>query len=266
MPGGRTRDETVRDLFFVDQTEAPQYEGQCRMVNGDVQIKDKDGIFNPREGTDEKARVSANDTTSGYLNGKLVAGTGITLTELDDGSDETLRIDSAGGSDELVGVSADDTDPGYLEEKIVAGSGIKLTTLNPGADEDLKVASGKVLAFSFAASVQSFVEVTSSSWAVMAAILFPGSTHMQASVASAKLLAWSSGGAGKPVDFRIYDVTNDLVIATLTGDGDDVATVQDFGTISNVPTGLAHWELQGMYSGGRAAAKASALTLLFEVD
>jgi len=34
--------------------------------------------------------VSANDTTAQYLNGALVAGTGITLTENNDGSDETL--------------------------------------------------------------------------------------------------------------------------------------------------------------------------------
>lgn len=41
---------------------------------------------------DEKAKVSSNDTTPGYLNGKLVAGTGITLTENSDGGNETLTI------------------------------------------------------------------------------------------------------------------------------------------------------------------------------
>lgn len=43
-------------------------------------------------GADEKAKVSSNDTTQGYLNGKLVAGAGITLTENSDGGDETLSI------------------------------------------------------------------------------------------------------------------------------------------------------------------------------
>lgn len=43
-------------------------------------------------GTDEKAKISANDTTAGYLNGKLVAGTAITLTENNDGGNETLTI------------------------------------------------------------------------------------------------------------------------------------------------------------------------------
>jgi hypothetical protein len=44
--------------------------------------------------TDEKSKVSSNDTTAGYLNGKLVAGSGITFTENSDGSDETLSIAS----------------------------------------------------------------------------------------------------------------------------------------------------------------------------
>ncbi len=43
-------------------------------------------------GTDTKVRVSSNDTTSGFLNGKLVAGTGVTLTENNDGGDETLSV------------------------------------------------------------------------------------------------------------------------------------------------------------------------------
>ena len=45
--------------------------------------------------TDETAKVSANDTTSGYLDGKLVAGSGITLTQNNDGSNETLSISAA---------------------------------------------------------------------------------------------------------------------------------------------------------------------------
>lgn len=36
--------------------------------------------------------ISSNDTEVGYLNGKLVAGEGIDLTEGNDGDDETLTI------------------------------------------------------------------------------------------------------------------------------------------------------------------------------
>ncbi len=38
----------------------------------------------------EKVKVSTNDTTAGFLNGKLVAGTNISLTEGNDGGNETL--------------------------------------------------------------------------------------------------------------------------------------------------------------------------------
>ena len=46
--------------------------------------------------TDVKVLVSSNDTTAGYLNGKLVAGTGISFTENNDGSNETLTITNTG--------------------------------------------------------------------------------------------------------------------------------------------------------------------------
>jgi hypothetical protein len=48
-------------------------------------------------GADVKAKVSADDTTAGYLNGKLVAGTDITLTENFPGGNETLTIAATGG-------------------------------------------------------------------------------------------------------------------------------------------------------------------------
>ena len=51
----------------------------------------------PGGGGDELAKVSSNDTTAGYLNGKLVAGTNITFTENNNGSNETLTIAAAGG-------------------------------------------------------------------------------------------------------------------------------------------------------------------------
>lgn len=51
-------------------------------------------------GTDELAKISANDTTAGYLNGKLVAGANITLTEGSDGGDETLTVAATSGSGE----------------------------------------------------------------------------------------------------------------------------------------------------------------------
>jgi hypothetical protein len=42
--------------------------------------------------TNDATKVSANDTTAGFLNGKLVAGTNVTFTENNDGLNETLTI------------------------------------------------------------------------------------------------------------------------------------------------------------------------------
>ena len=55
--------------------------------------------------TDVKVLVSSNDTTSGYLNGKLVAGTGISFTENSDGSDETLTITNTGDDPTAIAIA-----------------------------------------------------------------------------------------------------------------------------------------------------------------
>jgi len=50
-----------------------------------------------------KIKISANDSTSGYLDGKLVAGTGIAFSVGSDGLDETLTITSTGEANSFVG-------------------------------------------------------------------------------------------------------------------------------------------------------------------
>jgi hypothetical protein len=57
--------------------------------------------------TDEKAGVSADDTTPGYLDGKLTAGNGISLTVGSPAGNETLAIAVTGGGLAWV-VTADD--------------------------------------------------------------------------------------------------------------------------------------------------------------
>ncbi len=111
-----------------------------------IDLPSTGGTISTAEGatdTDEKAKVSSNDTTAGYLESKLVAGSNITLTTNNDGGNETITIASAGGvdTDEKSKVSANDTTAGYLNGKLVAGSGISFTENNNGSDETLTIAS-----------------------------------------------------------------------------------------------------------------------------
>lgn len=91
--------------------------------------------------TDELAKVTASDTTSGYLQSKIVAGSNIGLTVLNPGANEQYRIDASTQPDELVKVRPTDTTPGELFNKISAGSNITLSVLNPGANEQLEIVS-----------------------------------------------------------------------------------------------------------------------------
>jgi len=53
-------------------------------------------------------KVSSNDTTGGYLNGKLVAGTNVTFVEGSDGGDETLTINGQSGGSTPFRILEDD--------------------------------------------------------------------------------------------------------------------------------------------------------------
>lgn len=61
--------------------------------------------------SDESVKVSDNDTAAGYLADKLVAGTGISLAQNNDGGDETLTVSatSSGGGDsaQIITTAAD---------------------------------------------------------------------------------------------------------------------------------------------------------------
>lgn len=96
--------------------------------------------------SDEKVKVSSNDTTAAYLDTKIVAGPGVRLVVLNDGANESLRIDLAGtgtgtevDDDERVKVSSNDSTASYLLNKLVAGSNITLTEQNDGGNETLRI-------------------------------------------------------------------------------------------------------------------------------
>jgi hypothetical protein len=68
----------------------------------------------------DKVKVSSNDTTAGFLNGKLVAGTNISLTEGSDGGNETLTVASTAAGTTLSG-STNNTIPTVTGANALAG-------------------------------------------------------------------------------------------------------------------------------------------------
>ena len=70
--------------------------------------------------TNDKVKVSTNDTTPGFLNGKLVAGTNISLTEGSDGGNETLTVASTAAGTTLSG-STNNTIPTVTGANALAG-------------------------------------------------------------------------------------------------------------------------------------------------
>ena len=90
--------------------------------------------------TNDKVKVSSNDTTAGFLNGKLVAGTNISLTEGSDGGDETLTAAFSGtistsqiGANQVTGAKLNNdvisaqtelaTEPADTDEFLVSDAG-----------------------------------------------------------------------------------------------------------------------------------------------
>lgn len=91
---------------FLNLTDTPSAytssAGKVVAVNGTADALE---FITAPSGADEKAKVSANDTTAGYLNGKLLAGEGIDLTEGSDGGDETLTISGEDATDLNKGIA-----------------------------------------------------------------------------------------------------------------------------------------------------------------
>jgi hypothetical protein len=108
--------------------------------------------------TDINAKVSSNDTTTGFLEDKIVAGTNVTVTTLNDGANETLEISSSGGGASPLTTKGDlytyDTDDARLgvgsNGEVLIADSAETTGLRWGAvsttDELLKVSSNDTTA------------------------------------------------------------------------------------------------------------------------
>jgi hypothetical protein len=122
-------------LILRDEGETADNPGEAVFDGTNFVMRDNAGPFNPRTGGasfDEKVKVSANDTTTDYLGAKVVAGTGVTVTEKDDGANETLEVavtpGGGGGIAHLPaparGRRASMSTTGSTEQRLRSGTGI----------------------------------------------------------------------------------------------------------------------------------------------
>ena len=96
------------DTYLGSKSSAPSVDNDGdALTTGDLYFNSVSNQLNVWDGsswvaitanTDQNVKVSSNDTTAGYLNGKLVAGSNITLTETNDGSNETLSVSATDNS------------------------------------------------------------------------------------------------------------------------------------------------------------------------
>ena len=99
--------DSFDDVYLGEKSSAPTLDNDSDALQaGALYFNSSTNALNVYSGsswsaiaadTDVKVLVSSNDTTAGYLNGKLVAGSNVTFTENSDGSDETLTIAAASG-------------------------------------------------------------------------------------------------------------------------------------------------------------------------
>lgn len=127
-------------IIWIDNNTTPWalkvFDGTDDIIIGNIDISGN--VFTPVSGLGTLF-ISSNDTTLGYLNGKLIAGanTGLVLSELNNGSNETLKV-----SLDFNGTTAE-TAPAVDDELIINDKSESSGTVNKITLENtLKVVNG----------------------------------------------------------------------------------------------------------------------------
>lgn len=96
------------------------------------------------------------------------------------------------------------------------------------------------------AFAQSLWGITTSGYGVMSRFKFAGTDALGEIPSAIKLV---TSHTSTTANYRIYDLTNALVICELIGTTNALPEIVDLGTLSNLPTGEAIWELQAAETG-----------------
>jgi hypothetical protein len=109
-------------------------------------------------------------------------------------------------------------------------------------------------------SASPYIQITSVTYSAVGLFEFCGTDVV--GVPSA-ITAICHIGGGTDMDIRIYDVTNAQTICEYIDITDATPVIIDLGTISNLPTSTAIWEVQLLATGGGGKARCSNINLLF---
>lgn len=104
------------------------------------------------------------------------------------------------------------------------------------------------------------VEQKKPSYAILCTMVFRGTSEV-GSPASIFIIGGKDPGSSGTVQYRLYDLTNSLVIAESSVQSVDFPTLIDLGTVSNLPASQAMWEMQAKKVSGSANAILGAISI-----
>ncbi len=224
-----------------------------------------------------KAGTGIGATLTGSANGALPAVDGITLTTgdrilVDDdgtatGSDRGIYevTDTGSGATPWILTRANDTDEDselisgvnvFAEEGTVNGNeGFILTTPNPITVDVTSISFSKftstlpdyVLDISFAVNNTT----TNTVYSTLGVFTYPGSNFARCPCILNVVARMDNGITS--YDLRLQDITNNLTIASVTGNTNETDGIISTSSFMNVPATQAIWELQARRVGGGAS-------------
>lgn len=167
---------------------------------------------------------------------------------------EEFKYDRIRFSDSL-GEALDAGHVSILSDGEVVGNSSLLKLIEPKEDTIANIGGGAAsMVMSFSSGTSKHVETASTTYVSLAHFIYGGSDEI-GGINNFNVNAWITNNG--TVDVRLFDLTNNAIIAELTGINSLLeSNVQSMGAISNLPTLAAVIEIQGRKAtGGGAASK-----------
>jgi hypothetical protein len=222
------------------------------------------------------APTSDDDETAGYSVGSMWVTTTSAVYVCADASpgaalwDHLLsQLDSINDLSDVDTVGAAHGDILYFDgtnwTELAAGTANSLlATQGPGAAPVWKTPNDAIrrfFSYSFTGSSGSpYIESTSTTYQIIGYFEWPG-TNVVETLGTLGAVVQLGGGASMAV--RVFDETNQTVIAELTGISATSFTAVDLGTVSNITATAAVWTIQVRGLGGGRKARIAAFTGIY---